>query len=209
MYIPSAFNETDRDRLHEVIERNSFAALISQAEDAPVASHLPLLLDRHIGPHGQLIGHMARANPQWRHAAGQTVLAIFTGPHAYISPAWYETANAVPTWNYVAVHVTGRLRRVEDRSRLREIVRRTVEFHEAPRPQPWSLDSAEPAFIENLLDSIVGFTIDIERIEGKWKLSQNHPPERRQRVIQALEAGETENAAAMAHLMGLTLEQRP
>jgi len=105
MYIQSNFVETDQHKLHDFIERQSFVTLVSNDGGEPVASHLPLLLDRDHGPHGRLIGHMARANPQWQSADNQSVLAIFHGPHAYISPTWYEAVNVVPTWNYVAVHV--------------------------------------------------------------------------------------------------------
>src|SRR5262245_45723809 len=107
MYIPAAFAESDQARLHEFIEQNSFGTLVSQGAGRPFASHLPFLLERDAGPRGVLVGHMARANPQWQDAAGQTVLAIFTGPHVYISPSWYEADQVVPTWNFTAVHACG------------------------------------------------------------------------------------------------------
>src|SRR5262249_55086886 len=107
MYIPAAFQETDQARLFECIEQNSFGLLISQVDGQPLATPLPFLLDRAAGPHGTLLGHVAATNPQWRHAEDQAVLAVFSGPHVYVSPSWYEADNAVPTWNYVAVHVYG------------------------------------------------------------------------------------------------------
>jgi transcriptional regulator len=183
MYIPASFQETDINKLHDFIEQHSFATLISQHESEPIASHLPLLLDRKSSSNGRLIGHMARANPQWQSAAGQHVLVIFHGPHAYISPTWYEAQNVVPTWNYIAVHAYGLFRLIEDQDRLLEIVSQTVRQYESPRPQPWSMDSPDSEFIDKLLSAIVGFEIDIERLEGKWKLNQNHPPERREKVI--------------------------
>lgn len=186
MYIPASFQETDIDKQHDFIEQHSFATLISQHDSESVASHLPLLLDRKSSSNGRLIGHMARANPQWQTVAGQQVLVIFHGPHAYISPTWYEAQNVVPTWNYIAVHTYGLFRLIEDRDRLLEIVSQTVRQYESPRPQPWSMDSPDPEFIDNLLSAIVGFEIDIERLEGKWKLNQNHPPERREKVIRGL-----------------------
>src|SRR5438445_13331101 len=107
MYIPAHFLESDLPTLHEFIERNSFGLLVSQCDGSPFASHLPFLLERSSGSRGTLVGHMARANPQWEQASGQRVLAVFSGPHAYISPTWYEADAVVPTWNYAAVHVTG------------------------------------------------------------------------------------------------------
>src|SRR5262245_15391422 len=114
MYIPSHFDQRDLITLHQTIEQYSFATLVSTAAGDLTASHLPLLLQRAASPHGTLLGHMARANTQWREAAGQEVLAIFSGPHAYISPSWYEASQVVPTWNYIAVHVYGRLELIDD-----------------------------------------------------------------------------------------------
>jgi transcriptional regulator len=213
MYIPASFAERDVPKLHDFVTANSFATLVSSSSPMPdnggepLASHLPLLCDRTAGPLGGLIGHMATANPHWRQLDGEKALAIFTGPHAYISPTWYETANSVPTWNYVAVHVVGTVRIVRDPMRLREIVRAYVEFYEASMPNPWSLDSADPDFITRLLDAIVGFTIEIERIEGKWKLSQNHLPERRESVIRGLRSLGGAERIRTASLMAETIDK--
>src|ERR1700759_3803266 len=106
MYVPSHFAETDLATLHDFIERYSFGLLVSQVDGQPFGTHLPFLLDRS-APHGTLIGHMARANPHWQSLREQPALVVFAGPHAYISPTWYEAANVVPTWNYTAVHVSG------------------------------------------------------------------------------------------------------
>jgi transcriptional regulator len=200
MYIPAAFAETNLTRLHDFIEQNSFGILVSQVDGLPFASHLPFLLERAAGLHGTLVGHMARANPQWREAAGQTVLAIFSGPHAYISPSWYEAEHVVPTWNYTAVHAYGRVQIVEDRDALLEIVKRSVQVYERTMPQPWSFDGSA-TFVERLLAQIVGFRIEIDRIEGKWKLNQNHPAERRKKVVRALGERGSENAQAVAQMM--------
>jgi transcriptional regulator len=201
MYNPSHFVESNPQTLREFIARHSFATLVSHRDDGPIASHLPLLFDAQGGPHGRLLGHMARANDQWRSASGQRVLAIFHGPHAYISPTWYAAEDVVPTWNYVVVHVTGTLRLVDDRERLLEIICRTVETYESPQPKPWSLDAQDAAFIDKLLGAVVGFEIDIEQIEGKWKLNQNHPAERREKVIRALRATGGHDALEIAELM--------
>lgn len=187
MYIPTSFEVTDLATLHTAIERYSFATLVSIDDGEPFATHLPLLLERDTHPQGCLVGHMAKANPQWRAAAERTVLAIFHGPHAYISPTWYAATNVVPTWNYVAVHAYGTLRLETDRDRLLEIVRKYVDFYEASQPSPWSINKTEGDFVDRLLEGIVGFEIPIDRIEGKWKLNQNHDRERRDRVISALQ----------------------
>jgi transcriptional regulator len=200
MYVPPHFAQTDPDTLCAFIERYSFGLLVSQIGGSPFATHLPFLLDRTVGPHGALLGHVARANPHWRELAGQPALAVFSGPHAYVSPSWYEAENVVPTWNYVAVHAYGPAQVIEDRSALLDIVQRSVATYEATMPRPWRLD-APSVFVDRMLGQIVGFRIEIERIEGKWKLNQNHPVERRQKVIDALEARGGEDAEAMAELM--------
>jgi transcriptional regulator len=204
MYIPSAFAETDLPRLHDFIEQHSFGLLVSQVEGQPFASHLPFLLERTAGPNGCLIGHMARANPQWKEAGGQTVLAIFSGPHAYISPTWYESEQVVPTWNYAAVHVHGQTQVIEDPATLLQIAQATVANYEQGTPNPWSFDGSS-TFVERMLAQIVGFRIQIDRIEGKWKLNQNHPAERRKKVIRALQDQDGENARAIASMMQANL----
>ncbi len=209
MYVPASFAESDRTRLHDFMERHSFATLVARENLSLSASHLPLLLDREVGANGRLIGHMARANSQWEHAASQPVLAIFHGPHAYISPTWYEVANTVPTWNYVAVHASGTLRLVEDRQRLRDIIVRTVDVYESNMPQPWTLKIPEADFVERLLDAIVGFEIDIDQLEGKWKLNQNHPPDRREKVIRGLHLTGKPNGQQIAELMSDMLKNGP
>ena len=200
MYVPPHFAETDRTKLHDFIEQNGFGLLVSQVDGLPFATHLPFLLDRAAGPHGTLVGHMARANPQWRESAGQVALAVFSGPHAYVSPTWYEAEQVVPTWNYVAVHASGRLQLVEDRDALRTIVQDSVRFYEQAMPQPWAFNGSG-TFADRMLGQIVGFRIEVERIEGKWKLNQNHPAERRRKVVRALRQRGDENAQAVAALM--------
>jgi transcriptional regulator len=199
MYVPAAFTETDTTRLHEFMERHSFAVLTSRSEGGLIASHLPLLLDPDAGTCGHLIGHMARANPQWRDVQGE-VLVVYSGPHAYVSPSWYEEGGTVPTWNYVAVHAYGSFHRVEEREALLAILHRSVRTYEGPRPDPWPFDESAP-HVENLLRAIVGFRIEITRLEGKWKLSQNHSEDRRHRVERALEGQAEPDSRAVAVLM--------
>jgi transcriptional regulator len=200
MYIPAAFAETDLAKLHDFIEQNSFGLLVTQVDEAPFATHLPFLLDRTGVPNGCLIGHVARANPQWQQAAGQTALAIFSGPHAYISPSWYDADQVVPTWNYTAVHVSGGIEIIEDAAALLDMVQKFVRVYEQAMHRPWSLDGAE-VFVKRMLGQIVGFRIEIERIEGKWKLNQNQPIERRRNVVRALQKRGGENALAIAAMM--------
>src|SRR5262249_11633652 len=122
------------------------------------------------------------------------------GPHTYISPSWYEEPGMVPTWNYVAVHAYGTLQLVDHRDELLELLRRAVAFYEGPRPKPWSLD-LQGERLDGLLRSIVGFRIEIARLEGKWKLSQNHPEERRRKVIQGLREQTDEDSQQIAAMM--------
>ncbi len=151
MYIPPSFLETDPTKLHDFIEQHSFATLISSHDGEPVASHLPLLLDREAGPHGRLIGHMARANSHWQMAGNQRALAIYHGPHAYVSPGWIAAQNVVPTWNYVTVHAHGTLRLIEDRDRLRELLQRTVTLYDC-----WTRTPEEKRVSVRFLESLVG-----------------------------------------------------
>lgn len=204
MYIPASFTMSELPELHAFMRKYSFATLITSGREGMSASHLPLLLDTNVKPHGTLVGHMARANPQWRDIAGE-VLLIFSGPHAYISPTWYETPGTVPTWNYVAVHAYGTVELVEDRDRLHDILTRTVSVYERRMPQPWSYDINDPE-IDKLLKAIVGFRINITRLEGKAKLNQNHPEERRLKVVQALTAQPDSDAQAIARLVAATLD---
>jgi transcriptional regulator len=199
MYVPASFAENDPARLHDFMRRRSFALLTSMGGNGLFASHLPLLLDAQTGPHGRLTGHMARANPQWRDVRGE-VMAVFSGPHAYISPSWYEEAGTVPTWNYVAVHAYGTFRIVEDREELLEILRTSVHEYEASRPAPWTFDESA-GHLDPMLKSIVGFRVEITRLEGKWKLNQNHSEQRRRRVARALRTQPDENSQEIAALI--------
>ncbi|CAN5268873.1 FMN-binding negative transcriptional regulator [soil metagenome] len=200
MYIPASFKVSDLTRLHRFIREHSFGQLTTVRDGAPFVSHVPMLLEDAPAPHGSLLGHIARANPQWQGADGQQVLAIFTGPHAYVSPSFYEAENVVPTWNYVAVHVYGALHVLEDAESLTAILQKSVVAYEQDRENPWTLDPSSPYF-EKMIHAIVGFRIDITRIEGKWKLSQNQPPERRAKVRRALAGSSNPEDLAIAQLM--------
>lgn len=205
MYTPAAFAVTDIETLHQTMRQYSFATLVSSGPGPMEVTHLPLHLDSTAGPRGTLTGHFARANPQSRSAIDAPAVAIFHGPHAYISPTWYEEPNLVPTWNYVAVHARGVPRLIEDRDRLRELVRTMVADYESDRPQPWRMETLDGAVQERLLGAIVGFEMVIESLEGKWKLSQNHPVERRRRVIAALAQSSAVEDQLVSQLMVDTL----
>lgn len=194
MYVPKAFREDDVARLHGFLGAWSFALLVTDVDGVPVATHLPLVLDDHAGSEARLIGHVARPNPQWRSFDGaRQALAIFSGPHAYVSPTWYATAPAVPTWNYAAVHAYGRPRVLERPEATRDAVARLVAIHDPA----WSLADQPAEFIAGMLRGIVAFEMPIERLEGKLKMSQNRPAADRPGVVRALRArGPGERAVA-------------
>jgi transcriptional regulator len=186
MYIPTPFREERRDVLHDLMRQHSFATMVSATDDGPIATHIPILLDPARGDRGVLIGHVARENPHWRaFRDDHDSLIIFQGPHAYISPTWYTTPYAVPTWNYVAVHAYGRPRVVEDEVGLYQIVAETVRTFEARFDYAWDLE-ARSDYARKLLKNIVGFEMEITRLEGKRKLSQNRSQADQESVINAL-----------------------
>ena len=201
MYLPASFAVSDPDQLAEVIRQHSFATLITTAEGVPFATHLPILHRPEAGTPGVLVGHVARANPQWQHFANPTEsLAIFSGPHAYVSPSWYTTELAVPTWNYIAVHAYGMPRVIEDETWLHTLLDEMVQRYESNRPQPWP-NQLPADFHRNLLRSIVGFEMPISRIEGKFKLSQNRPEQDRINVVRELSGSSNPDAQAIANQM--------
>lgn len=201
MYIPKHFILNEKEAVYKIIEDNSFATMFSQHDGRPFATHLPLTLDR---TEEVLIGHVARQNPQLKDMQDQQVLAVFLGPHSYISPSWYETNTAVPTWNYTAVHVYGEAEMIESEQELMKSLRNLVDTYEKP-DSSYELGKADPAYIKGLSKGIVGFKIKITRIEGKSKLSQNHPIKRRESVIEQLEQLKNENAQHIARLMKETI----
>jgi transcriptional regulator len=168
--------------------------------DGLIASHVPMLLDPEPAPYGTLIGHLARPNPQARGAIGEA-LAIFQGPEAYITPSWYatkrENGKVVPTWNYIAIHAGGPVEFFNDADRLRAIVTRLTQRQETGRAEPWAVSDAPPDYIEGMLKGIVGFSLRIARLEGKWKMSQNRPAEDRAGVVAGLEGEGRDDVAAL------------
>jgi transcriptional regulator len=202
MYTPAAFAETDRATLHALIAHHGFGLLVSVRDGAPVVSHLPFVADPAVGSNGTLYAHIARGNPQWRDFGdGQEVLAIFSGPHGYISPRWYRPGNAVPTWNYAVVHAWGVPRIVADPDEVRRQQDSLIAAYEGTGDGAWSLVSQPADYADGMLRGIVAFELPITRLEGKFKLSQNRPAEDAVGVIAGLRATGRPDDAALADLM--------
>ncbi len=185
MYLPDHYAVTDRSKILDFIKSNGFGILFSHTGSEPMASHLPFILDENGGQQGLILGHMAKANRQWRYANGHQVLVVFHGPHSYVSPTWYQTEDTVPTWNYVAVHASGVFKAVEDRAGIEDIVGRITDHYEAAQPKPWEADFST-ACAGQMVKRIVAFEIEVTRLQGKWKLNQNHPEGLRRRVAEQL-----------------------
>lgn len=203
MYIPKYFEITDREEMNAIIHSNGFATLFSSHQGFPYATHLPLLLNE---DGTELIGHFAKGNKHWTDIVGQQVLVVFQGPHCYISPSWYESQDTVPTWNYVTVHVMGEIELMPDGdARLMESMQNLTRKYEEPT-SGYSLMKVDDEYIESLSKGVVGFTLRINQIEGKAKLSQNHSIERVERVIKQLEKTGKLNELAISKEMSRALE---
>jgi transcriptional regulator len=201
IYTPRAFAVDDSSAVAHLIRDYPFATFMTPGDPEPFISHLPLEYHAERGPKGILLGHMARANPHWRHFGAKASIAIFQGPHTYVSPSWYaEPATAVPTWNYAIAHVHGRVELMADAAETRALLDRMIRRYEEGRTQPWRLQ-LEGRSLAAMLDAIVGFRLTIERIDGKLKLSQNRSAEDRDRVIAALRAENYADAATTAEWM--------
>jgi transcriptional regulator len=199
MYIPSSFREDDSEQLHDLIRRHPFATLVTVQDGAPFASHVPVLLDAVSGEQGVLRTHLARNNPQATALGeGAEALVIFHGPHAYVSPTWYETQPSVPTWNYAVVHVYG-TPRVMNESELRTLLVDLSHYFEDGQPNPWRAESLSDEYVGKMLRGIVGIEIAITRLEGKFKMSQNKSDADRRSAIAGLyTAGDPESVATAA-----------
>jgi transcriptional regulator len=202
MYVPATFREDRTDVLASFAEAHPFAALVVQTEEGLSINHLPLLLVSGV----TLQGHIALGNPLWREArTARRAVAVFQGPHGYISPSWYptraETGEVVPTWNYVAVHAHGHLRFVRDPSWLRTHVQALTQRHESARAAPWEPSEAPADFIDDLLKGIVGVELTVDRWEGKWKVGQNRTQAERLGAIAGLRKRGTEADNALADAM--------
>lgn len=200
LYLPRAF-EASEVAVVELLREHPFATLVTPGDPEPFISHLPLEYRPGDGPQGALLGHVARANPHWRNFGTRASIAIFHGPHAYVSPSWYAApAAAVPTWNYAVAHVHGGVEIMTDPGETRALLEALIERYEADRAQPWRLQ-LEGRALEAMLGAIVGFRLSIERIDVKLKLSQNRSSDDRERVIAALRAEGYADADACAQWM--------
>lgn len=203
MYLPASFRVDNPTELASFLRQHSFATLVTLDDQTPFATHLPFLVRVTDGRATHLVGHVAKANPQWEHFASERdVLVIFQGPHAYISPAFYQTELAVPTWNYTAVHVYGRPKIIADEDQVATILQELVTIYEAPRSEPW-VNRLPADFLQKLYAGIVAFEINITRLEGKFKLSQNRPAADRAGVIRELGGSSHPENQAVAQLMQL------
>lgn len=194
MYTPPAFRDDDKESLRATIRAARLANFVTATADGPLATPLPLFLDESEGEHGVIYGHLAKANPQWRVPPVGDALAIFMGPDAYVTPAWYatkqETGKVVPTWNYVTVHAHGPVEFFDDAARLLDIVSRLTDLHEGARTSPWAVSDAPADFVQSQLRGIVGLRMPVTRIEGKRKMSQNRNAADRAGVAEGLAASE-------------------
>ena len=207
MYIPPAFREERIETLHELIRQHPLGLLTTAGASGLLATPVPFLVYADEGNSGTLRAHVARANPHWRDLQGVAeCLVVFLGPQGYITPSWYpskqEAQKVVPTWNYVTVHAWGKPRIVEDAAWLRRQLDDLTHARERARPQPWAVGDAPDDYIAAQMQAIVGIEIPIERIEGKWKLSQNRAEADRAGVAAGLSSPDDPNCnAAMAGLM--------
>jgi len=219
MYIPAPHAESNEDTLFDFIAGNPLGAFVTTSSSGElVATHMPWVIHRERGEHGALEGHIARANSG--HTAHLdlgadhrlSALVIFTGPDAYISPNWYastiEHGKVVPTWNYVAVHVYGKARFTTDREFLSRHLAQLVSLHESARPTPWSLSDAPREYIERQMQAIVGVELAIERIEGKWKMSQNRPAQDVAGVVDNLRSSPVPEDRAVAEIVAARNQAR-
>ena len=198
LYAPDAYAAAEP---WAIVRRYPFALLITSGSLGMLATSVPILPETD-GAQDRMIGHMARRNPQaGAMTAGQSALAIFCGPHAYISASWYRERPTVPTWNYVSAHVRGTLEPIDDPGQQLAVLRRTAAVVEGASDSSWTLEDAPPGRVDFLLPMIRSFRLTVERIEGVTKLSQTHPPGDRRRVIQRLLARRGEGDIEIAQLM--------
>jgi transcriptional regulator len=208
MYLPKHFREDDLTQLHNFMRQYPFALIVTNQDGAPVGSHIPLLLNEQQGPYGTLTGHFALGNQQWQTFDGsQQALVVFQEPHAYISPTWYEEpAKSVPTWNYAVVHAYGTPHLIDDQAELMRLLAAQSKTFEAPIDSPWTFEQSDP-WIQKMARGVVGFSLEISRLEGKFKLNQNRSLCDQERVASALSKADNSASTSIASLMHHTIER--
>ena len=201
MYVPKSFQETDQTTLLQFVRDHSFALLITTGDDGtPLATHIPIELKPTVDGQFQLVGHLAKANPQWKQLGRDTpALAVFSGPHSYISSSWYDHVN-VPTWNYLSVQITGRTAVLSDEETL-ELLRQQVDKYESRSKCPVSIESMTESYVRKEMRGLVAFSMTIDTIQGAAKLSQNRDDKNYQAIIAELNQQDDPNAQAVASEM--------
>jgi transcriptional regulator len=201
MYVPEAFKVVDEGEIQAFIQRYDFATIVSCPATGLIATHVPVVVRREAS--GLVVaGHVARANSHWQAMDGAVeCLAIFHGPHSYVSPTWYVNSPAVPTWNYAVVHAYGKLRFREDRSFIETVVGDLVRRYESQRAEPWRIEDQPSDFRDRMLAAIVGFEMPVLKVEAKFKLGQNRRPEDRAGTIAGLKREQSPEAVALAEFM--------
>ena len=197
MYIPKLYREEDRDKILEFLKQNNFPALVTHDGEKPIATHLPVEVTEVEDGALTILGHISRANPQWKSFGEQEVLLIFQGAHTYISPRWYDHVN-VPTWNYMIAHLYGKVRLVEG-DELYSLMSRLVQKHEVNTS--YSLEGLPEDFVNKEMKGIVGFAVDVTRVAASYKLSQNRNDEDHENIVRELEGRGDDNSVGVAKAM--------
>lgn len=211
MYVPAAYEESKQEVLHALIRAHPLGAWVTLVDGEITVNHIPFVLDADRGPHGTLVGHVARANPVWKgFSRAVSSVVVFQGAESYISPSWYPSkqvhGKVVPTWNYVTVHARGIPIAIDDELWLMRHVEQLTAIHEATQMLPWRVTDAPADYIGSLLQQIVGIEIPIEALQGKWKISQNRSRTDRQGVVEGLRAKGGAASNEMAELIARTIE---
>jgi transcriptional regulator len=206
MYLPTHFEETRVEVLHALIREQPLGMLVVNAPQGLEANHIPFEIDPEPAPFGSLRCHVARANPVWQILSGAApALVVFRGADAYVSPSWYASkqqhGKVVPTWNYAAVHAYGTPRAITDAAWLRSLLVSLTDRHEAHREDRWHVEDAPAEYTDKMLTAIVGIEIPIERLIGKWKMSQNRPAADRAGVVAGLRRDGDAAAVRVAQMM--------
>ena len=206
MYVPQHFDEQRVEVMQELMRERPLATVVTMSSLGLNANHIPLHFSTEPAPFGTLRGHVARANPMWRDLqTGFEALVIFHGPDAYISPSWYatkqESGKVVPTWNYAVVHAYGTLQVIDDASWVRSQLEALTAHNERRFTEPWAVSDAPRDFTEKLIAAVIGIEIVISRLSGKWKVSQNQPPQNQAGIIDGLDKVQCSDSASMAALV--------